>query len=125
MKDGFTFDDYLESVKKSDEPNYYNDNYLQDAFRKQAQKRVDITKARLNPGHPHSHDKVKRRALERALSALEQFKGYNKETRTYNGSKEKALEIFEMFYQKCIRAEFNKSFKSDGMNINKWVKPNE
>ena len=75
------------------------DYYNQDTFRKQAEKRIQITKRRMDPRSHNSFAYMQKMAWEDALEKLVQMGIYNFDKKLIKGTQEEADEIFKIYYQ--------------------------
>lgn len=73
--------------------------YNQDLFRKQAEKRVQITKDRLEPKAHNSFAYMIQMAWEDTFKKMQEMGVYNAKKKLIKGTQEEADEIFNIYYK--------------------------
>lgn len=82
----------------SDDPKHF-EKYLQDTFRKQAQKRINNTKRHLDNKSRGGFVDMQQLAFRSTMTQMERMGIYDKEEKQINKTKSEAEEIFKIYYE--------------------------
>lgn len=82
----------------SDDPKHF-DKYLQETFRKQAQKRINATKRQLDSKGNGSFVNMQELALRSTMTNMERIGVFDKEGKRINKSEKEAADLFKMYYE--------------------------
>jgi hypothetical protein len=80
-------------------------DFNQDQFRKQAQRRIDITKQRLSPYAENSFADMQERAWDKAFKKMRDMGIYDFDKNLLKGTEEEANEIFKIYFETYLNNE--------------------